>query len=219
MRRSFSCCGCWRRNRWTPSRWRNTPANSSPLGLATGPCMGAHTRPLLPTPRGILESRSPGKACLSEVMLMHDERFGSLMNYDLGPFDALRGHASVGLTVVRLGVDNIPDTRQAASTRTATPFPRPMAERRAARPPAGHLFQLCGLGGLRKLCRQVRRRPHVRHQRQAHSAIGGRFTATGSGSISAPLFLLITLTRAVAQDVTTTLVRGRRAGTSSSRRR
>lgn len=49
-----------------------------------------------------------------QVALMHDEQFGSLVNYDYGavalPFGT---NASWGLSVIRLGVDDIPDTRNA----------------------------------------------------------------------------------------------------------
>jgi hypothetical protein len=49
-----------------------------------------------------------------EVMLMHDERFGSLLNYDFGavaiPYST---NATFGVSVMRLGVDGIPDTRNA----------------------------------------------------------------------------------------------------------
>jgi hypothetical protein len=49
-----------------------------------------------------------------QVALMHDEMYGSLANYDYGgvaiPFGP---SASLGLTVLRLGIDDIPDTRNA----------------------------------------------------------------------------------------------------------
>lgn len=49
-----------------------------------------------------------------QVALMHDEMYGSLANYDYGgvaiPFGT---NASLGLTVIRLGIDDIPDTRNA----------------------------------------------------------------------------------------------------------
>lgn len=49
-----------------------------------------------------------------QMTLMHDEQFGSLVNYDYGavafPFGA---NSSIGLSVLRLGVDDIPDTRNA----------------------------------------------------------------------------------------------------------
>jgi len=50
-----------------------------------------------------------------QIALMHDEQFGSLLNYDYGavafPFGQ---NTSLGLSVIRLGVDDIPDTRNAA---------------------------------------------------------------------------------------------------------
>lgn len=49
-----------------------------------------------------------------EVMLMHDERFGDLLNYDYASVAIPYGpDATVALTVLRLGVDGIPDTRNA----------------------------------------------------------------------------------------------------------
>jgi hypothetical protein len=49
-----------------------------------------------------------------EVMLMHDERFGSLLNYDFGAVTIPYGReASFGISAMRLGVDGIPDTRNA----------------------------------------------------------------------------------------------------------
>jgi hypothetical protein len=49
-----------------------------------------------------------------QFTLMHDERFGSLVNYDYGaiayPVDR---QTTLGLSVVRLGVDDIADTRNA----------------------------------------------------------------------------------------------------------
>lgn len=49
-----------------------------------------------------------------QVALMHDERYGSLVNYDYGAVAMPVGPStSWGLSVIRLGVDNIPDTRGA----------------------------------------------------------------------------------------------------------
>jgi hypothetical protein len=56
-----------------------------------------------------------------EFALMHDERFGSLVNYDYGaiavPYGAndslLYGASTLALSIFRLGVDGIPDTRGA----------------------------------------------------------------------------------------------------------
>jgi len=49
-----------------------------------------------------------------EGIIMHDECFGSLINYDFAAIAVPYGSdASVGLSVLRLGVDGIPDTRNA----------------------------------------------------------------------------------------------------------
>jgi len=49
-----------------------------------------------------------------EGVVMHDERFGSLINYDFAGIAIPYGpDASLGLSVLRLGVDGIPDTRNA----------------------------------------------------------------------------------------------------------
>lgn len=51
-----------------------------------------------------------------QISLMHDERFGSLVNYDYGAIGIPMGtSASLGLSVIRLGVDAIADTRNAWS--------------------------------------------------------------------------------------------------------
>jgi len=49
-----------------------------------------------------------------EAVLMHDERFGSLVNYDFASVAVPYGDdASLGFSILRLGVDGIPDTRKA----------------------------------------------------------------------------------------------------------
>lgn len=49
-----------------------------------------------------------------EGIIMHDERFGSLINYDFAAVAIPFGpDASLALSVLRLGVDGIPDTRNA----------------------------------------------------------------------------------------------------------
>jgi hypothetical protein len=49
-----------------------------------------------------------------QLMLMHDEQFGNLVNYDYGAVALPVGRTtSLGLSVIRLGVDDIPDTRNA----------------------------------------------------------------------------------------------------------
>lgn len=49
-----------------------------------------------------------------QIALMHDEQFGSLVNHDYGAVALPIGaRSSIGLSVIRLGVDDIPDTRNA----------------------------------------------------------------------------------------------------------
>jgi hypothetical protein len=49
-----------------------------------------------------------------QFILMHDEQFGSLVNFDYGAAAMPMGpKASIGLSVMRVGVDNIADTRNA----------------------------------------------------------------------------------------------------------
>jgi hypothetical protein len=49
-----------------------------------------------------------------QFSLMHEERFGSLVNYDYGAVAFPLNHqTTIGLSVVRLGVDDIADTRNA----------------------------------------------------------------------------------------------------------
>ena len=49
-----------------------------------------------------------------ELSLMHDERFGNLVNYDYGGVGFPLGtNSSLGFSIIRLGVDDIPDTRNA----------------------------------------------------------------------------------------------------------
>jgi hypothetical protein len=49
-----------------------------------------------------------------QFMLMHDEQFGSLVNFDYGAAALPMGpKASLGLSIMRVGVDNIADTRNA----------------------------------------------------------------------------------------------------------
>lgn len=49
-----------------------------------------------------------------EAMVMHDERFGSLINFDFAGVALPYGpDGSLGISVLRLGVDGVPDTRTA----------------------------------------------------------------------------------------------------------
>ena len=59
-------------------------------------------------PAGLVNIRYP------EVTFMHDEGFGNLISYDYGAVAIPYGpSSSFGLSVMRLGVDGIPDTRDA----------------------------------------------------------------------------------------------------------
>jgi hypothetical protein len=50
-----------------------------------------------------------------QFVLMHDEQFGSLVNHDYGAAAFPFGRsASLGISLIRVGVDDIPDTRDAA---------------------------------------------------------------------------------------------------------
>jgi hypothetical protein len=49
-----------------------------------------------------------------EAMLMHDEQFGGLLNYDFAAVAVPFGtEATIGASIMRLGVDGIPDSRNA----------------------------------------------------------------------------------------------------------
>ena len=49
-----------------------------------------------------------------EFMLMHDERFGGIVNYDFGAVAIPYGtDVTFGVSIMRLGVDGIPDSRNA----------------------------------------------------------------------------------------------------------
>jgi hypothetical protein len=49
-----------------------------------------------------------------QLSLMHDQRFGNLLNYDYGAVAIPFGKAaSLGLSIIRMGIDDIPDTRNA----------------------------------------------------------------------------------------------------------
>lgn len=59
-------------------------------------------------PAGLIHLNYP------QVSIMHDERFGNLVNYDYAAVAIPYGtDMSFGLSVMRLGVDGIPDTRNA----------------------------------------------------------------------------------------------------------
>jgi hypothetical protein len=60
-----------------------------------------------------------------EVMLMHDERFGGLLNYDFAAVAIPYGtDATLGASIMRLGVDGIPDSRDAGVDANGNYVPR-----------------------------------------------------------------------------------------------
>lgn len=59
-----------------------------------------------------------------QIGLMHDERFAGLVNYDYaGAAMPLGPGSTIGLSVIRLGVDDIPDTRLAGIDADGNPLP------------------------------------------------------------------------------------------------
>jgi len=57
-----------------------------------------------------------------EIALMHDARYGNLVNYDYAGFAIpFNTDMSFGLSIMRLGIDGIPDTRNAASNNITDP--------------------------------------------------------------------------------------------------
>jgi hypothetical protein len=59
-----------------------------------------------------------------QLGLMHDERFAGLVNYDYGAVAMPLGpRSTLALSVIRLGVDDIPDTRNAGVDAAGNPLP------------------------------------------------------------------------------------------------
>ena len=75
---------------------------------------GAHVALVSDASAGYWNPGALARINYPEAMVMHDERFGSLINYDFAsvalPYGA---DASVGISILRLGVDGVPDTRAA----------------------------------------------------------------------------------------------------------
>lgn len=75
---------------------------------------GAHVALVSDATAGYWNPGALARINYPEAIVMHDERFGSLINYDFATVAVPYGAgASLGLSVLRLGVDGIPDTRKA----------------------------------------------------------------------------------------------------------
>ena len=75
---------------------------------------GAHVALVNDASAGYWNPAALSRLVYPEVMIMHDERFGNLINYDFASVALPYGpDVSLGLSILRLGVDGIPDTRNA----------------------------------------------------------------------------------------------------------
>lgn len=75
---------------------------------------GAHVAVVNDATAGYWNPGALARINYPETVIMHEERFGSLINYDFASVAIPYGSdVSLGLSVLRLGVDGIPDTRNA----------------------------------------------------------------------------------------------------------
>jgi hypothetical protein len=75
---------------------------------------GAHAALVSDATAGYWNPAALARLNYPEGILMHDERFGNLINYDFASVALPYGpDGSVGISLLRLGVDGIPDTRNA----------------------------------------------------------------------------------------------------------
>jgi hypothetical protein len=75
---------------------------------------GAHVALVKDATAGYWNPGALARIDYPEAVAMHEERFGSLVNYDFAGVAIPYGpDVSLGLSVLRLGVDGIPDTRNA----------------------------------------------------------------------------------------------------------
>lgn len=75
---------------------------------------GAHAALVSDATAGYWNPSALARLRYPEAILMHDERFGNLINYDFASVALPYGlDASLGISILRLGVDGIPDTRNA----------------------------------------------------------------------------------------------------------
>jgi hypothetical protein len=75
---------------------------------------GAHVALVSDATAGYWNPGALARIDYPEAVVMHEERFGSLVNYDFASVAIPYGpDVSLGVSVLRLGVDGIPDTRNA----------------------------------------------------------------------------------------------------------
>ncbi len=80
-----------------------------PLGMG-----GAYVALVNDVTAGYWNPASLSRINYPQFSLMHDERFGNLINYDYGSVGIPFGkNASLGFSVIRMGIDDIADTRNA----------------------------------------------------------------------------------------------------------
>jgi hypothetical protein len=80
-----------------------------PLGMG-----GAYVSLVNDVSAGYWNPGALSKINYPQFALMHDERFGNLVNYDYGAVAIPWGpNVSLGLSVIRLGVDDVPNTKNA----------------------------------------------------------------------------------------------------------
>jgi hypothetical protein len=80
-----------------------------PLGMG-----GAYVAVVNDVTSGYWNPASLSRINYPQFSLMHDSRFGNLVNYDYGSVGIPFGtSASLGISLIRMGIDEIPDTRNA----------------------------------------------------------------------------------------------------------
>ena len=85
---------------------------------------GAYTALANDVTAGYWNPAGLSKLSYPQVSLMHDERFNGLVNYDYGAVAIPSGiNTSLGLSVIRLGVDNIENTQNAGVDANGNPLP------------------------------------------------------------------------------------------------
>lgn len=86
---------------------------------------GAHVALASDATAGYWNPAALTRLAYPELILMHDERFGGLVSYEYAAVGIPCGsEATVGISVMRYGVDGIPDTRDAGVDVNGNPVPR-----------------------------------------------------------------------------------------------